>query len=216
MGHMKDKCWKRGKDGKASSTTNNYLEVLVDDEEKTLKQLNHLCGKKHDIFSRAKMPRRHLPIEAIEDEAINDRKAMLVEIGRGYVVRFKILTHFIKGKISLSPMETILAILRKLESVESLFKLAKKKRDEGLKSINLTKVERPPIVRRINIQKNSRNKTLHLLIELNDNLLEGLVDNDASMLIMFIVVVHELGIMHLVSRFEAYKTTSGMVIQAFG
>jgi hypothetical protein len=37
MGHMKDKCWKRGKDGKASSTTNNYLEVLVDDEEKTLK-----------------------------------------------------------------------------------------------------------------------------------------------------------------------------------
>jgi hypothetical protein len=33
---------------------------------------------------------------------------------------------------------------------------------------------------------------------------------------MSIVVVHELGIMHLVSRCEAYKTTSRVVIQAFG
>jgi hypothetical protein len=38
-------------------------------------------------------------------------------------------------------METILGILGELESLKSLVKLAKKKQDEGLKSINLTKVE---------------------------------------------------------------------------
>jgi hypothetical protein len=36
----------------------------------------------------------------------------------------KILTHFIKGKISLSSMETILSIIGKLEYLESLMKLA--------------------------------------------------------------------------------------------
>jgi hypothetical protein len=30
MGHIKDICWKYGKD---DATTNNYLEVMVDDEK---------------------------------------------------------------------------------------------------------------------------------------------------------------------------------------
>jgi hypothetical protein len=51
----------------------------------------------------------------------------------------KILTHFIKGKISLSLMETILSISNKVEYLESLVKLARKKRDESLKIINLMK-----------------------------------------------------------------------------
>jgi hypothetical protein len=38
--------------------------------------------------------------------------------------RSKILTHFIKNKISLSLKETILSILGKLEYLESLMKLA--------------------------------------------------------------------------------------------
>jgi hypothetical protein len=36
MGHTKNKCWKWGKHGKITSTSNNYLEVLVNDEEATL------------------------------------------------------------------------------------------------------------------------------------------------------------------------------------
>jgi hypothetical protein len=32
MGHIEDMCWKKGKEVKSHSTTNNYLEVLVDDE----------------------------------------------------------------------------------------------------------------------------------------------------------------------------------------
>jgi hypothetical protein len=38
-------------------------------------------------------------------------------------------------------METILTIPKELESLESLVKLKKKKKDEGLKVVNLTKVE---------------------------------------------------------------------------
>jgi hypothetical protein len=44
-------------------TTNNYLEVLMDDETTTLEQLNRLCGTKHDIFSGAHMPKRKLLVE---------------------------------------------------------------------------------------------------------------------------------------------------------
>jgi hypothetical protein len=48
-------------------------------------------------------------------------------------VRSKILSHFIKGKISLSPMETVLMILGELEHLESLVKLARKKKDAEAK-----------------------------------------------------------------------------------
>jgi hypothetical protein len=41
------------------------------------------------------------------------------------LVRSKILSHFIKGKISLSPMETILMILGELEHLENLVRLAR-------------------------------------------------------------------------------------------
>jgi hypothetical protein len=51
-------------------------------------------------------------------------------------------------------METILVIPRELKSLENLVKLAKKKRDEGLKLINFTKMEKPTIVCRINVHKN--------------------------------------------------------------
>jgi hypothetical protein len=57
---------------------------------------------------------------------------------RSSILRFKILINFIKGKISLSPMETILKILGELKSLKSLVKLAQKKWDEGLKWVNLT------------------------------------------------------------------------------
>jgi hypothetical protein len=76
---MKDRCWKRRKDGKVSFDANNYLKVLFDDEEATLEQLNHLCGTKHYIFLGAKIPRIHLPTNAIEDETIDDREVIPME-----------------------------------------------------------------------------------------------------------------------------------------
>jgi hypothetical protein len=103
-----------------------------------------------------------------------------------------------------------------LESLESLAKLTNKKRDEVLKLVNFTKVEGPLTMCRISIHNNSHSKTLHLLVELSNNLLEGLLDIGAFMSIISVVVVHELGIIHLVSGVKIYKTTFGVVTQAFG
>jgi predicted aspartyl protease len=71
-------------------------------------------------------------------------------------------------------------------------------------------------LKQICINKTHRSKTLHLLVEINNYVVEGLVDTRASMSIMAIVVVRELGIMHLVVGFETYKTAFGVVTQAMG
>jgi hypothetical protein len=48
-----------------------------------------------------------------------------IGVNRDTLVKSKILSHFIKRKISFSPMETILMIPRALEHLESLVRLAK-------------------------------------------------------------------------------------------
>jgi hypothetical protein len=128
----------------------------------------------------------------------------------------KILTHFIKGKISLSLMETILSILGKLEYLESLMKLTRKKKGGSLKITNLMKPKETPIIQQICVNKSHQNKTLHLLVEISNHLVEGLVGTDASMSIMAIGVVCELGIMHLIIGSESYKTTSRLVTHVVG
>jgi predicted aspartyl protease len=52
------------------------------------------------------------------------------------------------------------------------------------------------------------------LIEINNYVVEGLVDIGASTSIMAIAMVKELGIMHLVIRFETSKVAYGVVTQA--
>jgi hypothetical protein len=116
MGHTEDKCWKHGKDGKMPFATNNYLEVLVNDENATLEKLNCLCGTKHDIFTRTIIPRRHLLVESTDEETPDDHGIGHVDVNRNPTIRSKILTHFIKGMTSLSP------IPRELESLENLVK----------------------------------------------------------------------------------------------
>jgi len=44
LGHLKDMCWKKPKDGKSHSGVAKFLEVLLNDEEATMQQLNKLCG----------------------------------------------------------------------------------------------------------------------------------------------------------------------------
>jgi hypothetical protein len=44
-------------------------------------------------------------------------------------IKFNILSHFVKGKTFLTPMETIFIIPRELEYLEVLVKLARKKKD---------------------------------------------------------------------------------------
>lgn len=86
-------------------------------------------------------------------------------------------------------METILAILGELESLKSLVKVIRKKHDEGLQTINLTKVERSHVIWKINTNKNHRNKMLHLFVEISNNLVEGLVHIGVFMWIISIAIV---------------------------
>jgi pentose-5-phosphate-3-epimerase len=63
-----------------------------------------------------------------------------------------------------------------------------------------------------NINKNrTYSKTIHLLVEMNNHIIEGLVDSGTSMSIITINVFRELNIMHLVIGSKSYKTTSRMV-----
>jgi predicted aspartyl protease len=73
-----------------------------------------------------------------------------------------------------------------------------------------------PTLKKIYIKKTHRSKTLHLLVETNNYVVERLVDIGASMFVMTTAIVGELGIMHLVTGFETYKTTSGVVTHALG
>jgi predicted aspartyl protease len=73
-----------------------------------------------------------------------------------------------------------------------------------------------PTLRRIYINKMQRNKTLHLFVEINNYVVKGLVDIGASMFVMVVAVVRELGIMHLVARSETYKIAFGVVTQTMG
>jgi len=216
-GHSKDKCWKKPKDGKAHPGSANFLEVLLNDEEATLHQLNKLCGSEN-IFSYIQVPRRRMPVE-VAPAGTAPSPEITVEgagVNREKSVRSKILSHFIKGKISLTPMETVMMIPRELEHLESLVKVARKKKDAEAAGNKISMVLVAPTLRRICINKTHRSKTLHLSVEVNSCLVEGLVDTEASMSVMAATIVRELGLIHLVFGSETYKTALGAVTQAFG
>ncbi len=100
--------------------------------------------------------------------------------------------------------------------MENWNKLAKRRKDEEAGRNQVATVNNTPAVKRISMNKNYRGKTMHLLIEINNGMIEGLVDIGAFMSVMATSTVRELGIMHLVSRHETYKTTSSTITIALG
>jgi len=157
------------------------------------------------------VPRRRTPIEVTPERAGPIPKTAGEGAGWDTSVRSKILSHVVKGKISLSPMETILMIPGELEHLESLVKLARRKRDSEAIENQVLVVSTILSLRKICINKTHRSKTLHLLVEISNYVVEGLVDTRASMSVMATVVVRELGMMHLVTGTEIYKTASGVI-----
>jgi len=103
-----------------------------------------------------------------------------------------------------------------LEHLESLVKLAQKRKDSEANEDQVSMVSIVPALRKICINKMHRNKTLHLLVEINNYIVEGLVATGASMSVMAAVVVRELGMMHLVTGSETYKIALGVITQALG
>jgi predicted aspartyl protease len=137
-------------------------------------------------------------------------------VNRETIVKSKILSHFIKGKIALSPMEIVLMIPGELEHLKNLVKLACRKKDANTVNDQVSVVLPVSAIRRICVNKTSRSKTLHLPMEIHRYIVEGLVDTGASMSVMAAAVVREMGMMHLVVGSETYKTASRVVTQALG
>jgi hypothetical protein len=217
FGHSEDKCWKKPKDTKSASGTANFLEVMLNDEAATEQQLKRLCGNEN-AFSYTKVPRRRTPVEVMPGgiAPIPEAEREGAGMSREAPVKSKILSHFIKGKVSLSPMETVLMIPGELEHLENLVKLTRRKRDSETTENQASVVSASPSIRKICVSKTHRSKTLHLPIEISDCIIEGLVDTRASMSVLATVVVRELGMMHLVTGNESYKTTSGVITRALG
>ncbi|CAN5964132.1 unnamed protein product [Sphagnum jensenii] len=208
---------KKPKDGKSASGMANFLEVMLNDEATTEQQLNRLCGNEN-AFSYTRVPRRRTPVEVTPGgiAPVPEVEREGAGMSREVPVKSKILSHFIKGKISLSPMETVLMIPGELEHLENLVKLARRKKDSETTENQVSVVSASPHIRKICVSKTHRSKTLHLPVEINDCIIEGLVDTGASMSVLATAVVRELGIMHLVTGNESYKTTSGVVTRALG
>jgi predicted aspartyl protease len=217
LGHSEDRCWKRSKDRRPSSGAANFLEVLLDDEAATAQQLDRLCGNEN-VFAYTRIPRRRMPVETppIEVGTSAGTGGEGVIPNRESSIRSKILSHFIKGRISLMPMETVMLIAGELEQLENLVKVARRKKDAESETTQVSLVSSVPTLKRICVNKTHKSKILHLSVEINNCLIEGLVATGASMSVMAVAVVRELGLMHLVSGSESYKTVLGAVTQALG
>jgi hypothetical protein len=110
-----------------------------------------------------------------------------------------------------------LIILGELEYLEGLVKLAKRQKDEKAQQMtHITIIDAIPAIKKVCVNKNHMNKTLHLTMEVQNGLIEGLVDTDASMFVMVARIVRELEIVHLVSNNENYKMASNIVTKALG
>jgi hypothetical protein len=72
MGHTKDRCWK--KNGKDPSTCANFLNMLINYKEATLTNSNQLSGIKHNVFSKIKMPKRKMHVQASTSRKIYEEK----------------------------------------------------------------------------------------------------------------------------------------------
>ncbi len=130
------------------------------------------------------------------------------------VVKFKILFHFIKGKIFLTIMETIIIILGELEYLQGLVKLVI--RNVEVQRNQIIVVHATLTIRRVSVNKANCSKTLHLVVEINQALIESLLDTRVSISVMASIIVRELSIMHLVVGHETYMRTSSIVTHALG
>ncbi len=107
-------------------------------------------------------------------------------------------------------------VLGELKYLEGMVKVAKRKKDEEIGRNQVVTLNNTLVVRMISMNKTYRRKTMHLLIEINNGVIEGLVDTGTSMLVITASILRELGIMHLVSNHETYKMTSRTITIALG
>jgi hypothetical protein len=88
---------------------------------------------KAQFFFGVRMPKCKMHVQAStsgpETKILEEENRELGHLGTDGNIIINILSHFVKRKISLTPMETILIILGELENLEGLVKLARKNKD---------------------------------------------------------------------------------------
>ncbi len=77
-------------------------------------------------------------------------------------------------------------ILGELKHLESLVRLARRKKDSNVIDNQVSMVSTTLTLKRICINKTYKSKTVHLLVEINNYVVEGLVDTGASMFVMLL------------------------------
>jgi len=143
-----------------------------------------------------KILKRILPITTSptkeQEEMIAEDKQRGANMGSETTMKSKILSHFIKGNISLIPMETILIILGELEYLEGLVKLVRRRKDAECQGNQIVAIHSTLAIKRVSVNKTHHNKTLHLAVEINQAMIKGLVDTRPSMSVMVTNVIREL------------------------
>jgi hypothetical protein len=69
------------------------------------------------------------------------------------MIKFKILSHFMKRKISLILMGTILIILKELKYLEGLVKLVRRRKDVEVHKNQVVNVHPTHAIRKVNVNK---------------------------------------------------------------
>ncbi|CAK9862880.1 unnamed protein product [Sphagnum jensenii] len=90
---------------------------------------------------RRRQPMEFQPVGAGPSAGVTEEGTVT---NREHSVRSKILSHFIKGKISLTPMETVMMIPGELEQLENLVKVARRKRDAEIEGAQVSMVTAAP------------------------------------------------------------------------
>jgi len=104
-----------------------------------------------------------------------------------------------------------------LEYLEGLVKLARRRKNEEHRAIPTnTMAQQLLVLHWISISKNHRSKTLHLLVEINNYIMESLVNTGATMFVLATIMGRAIGIMHLVDGYEFYKIALGVVTHVLG
>jgi hypothetical protein len=138
----------------------NYSKVLINDGKATLAALNRLCGVKNNIFSRTRVPRKINSVVMHEvdrddkgphEEDTTTPKRLGNEIS---TTKSKILTHFLKGKTTFMPLETIMTIHGELEYIEGLMKLARRHKNEEVQQVtHVVTILVVPIIKQVCVNK---------------------------------------------------------------
>lgn len=127
-------------------------------------------------------------------------------------MRSKILMHFMKGRISFSPMEMIITMLGELEYLEGFVKLGRRKKDKT-RQTEVQIVGKPNKLHKEVICLNHMGKkiSIHLSVEIGDHQVHGLVDVGASMSVISTSTIKEIGLMHLVLGSKNYKIVLALI-----